>query len=179
MSNQATDIREAIRALSGMDELSYETSICKVLSVDESNFTCKCEPIDGSADFFGVLLNADKKKGFVLIPKVGSFVVISQMSETTSCVVMVSEVSQVYIAGDENGGLVKVQILNAALNNLQTEINTLKTTLSANLTAMGTALSAVDGGVTTAQAGILSALVLPQINISQIENTKVKHGNGG
>jgi hypothetical protein len=43
---------------------------------------------------------------------------------------------------------------------------------------MGTALAAVDGGVTTTQAGILSALVLPQINISQIENNTVKHGNG-
>ena len=178
MSNQATDIREAIRTLSGMDQLSYETLICKVKSVDEANFTCECEPIDGSADFFGVLLNADKKKGFVLVPKVGSFVVISQMSETTSCVVMVSDVSQVYIAGDENGGLVKVQILNAALNNLQTEINTLKATLSSNLTLMGTALAGVDGGVTSAQAVILSSLVLPQINISQIENTKVLHGNG-
>jgi len=125
MSNQATDIREAIRTLSGMDELSYETSICKVLSVDEPNFICKCEPIDGSADFFGVLLNADKKKGFVLIPKVGSFVVISQMSETTSCVVMVSEVSQVYIAGDEHGGLVKVQDLTSKLNALENKVNSL------------------------------------------------------
>jgi hypothetical protein len=173
MSNQATDIREAIRTLSGMDELSYETSICKVLSVDEPNFTCKCEPIDGSADFFGVLLNADKKKGFVLIPKVGSFVVISQMSETTSCVVMVSEVSQVYIAGDENGGLVKIEVLKSALNTLQTEINTLK---ALTLTAITVYSGVLDGG---ASASAFGAATLPQINITQIENTKVKHGNGG
>jgi len=172
MSNQVTDIREAIRALSGMDQLSYETLICKVKSVDEANFTCECEPIDGSADFFGVLLNADKKKGFVLVPKVGSFVVVTQMSETTSCVVMVSDVSQVYIAGDENGGLVKVQILNAALNNLQTEINTLKVAI----TALMAGYAPIDGGVALST---FTALVLPQINISQIENTKVKHGNGG
>ena len=108
----------------------------------------------------------------MLVPKVGSFVVISQMSETTSCVVMVSDVSQVYIAGDENGGLVKVQILNAALNNLQTEINTLK----AAITALMAGYAPIDGGVTL---GVFNALLLPQINISQIENTKVKHGNGG
>jgi len=172
MSNQSTDIRGAIKALSGFNDLSYETTICKVLSVDEINFTCKCEPIDGSADFFGVLLNADKKKGFVLIPKVGSFVVISQMSETTSCVVMVSDVSQVYIAGDENGGLVKVQILNAALNNLQTEINTLKLAI----TALMAGYAPIDGGVAL---GIFNAVLLPQINITNIENSNVKHGNGG
>jgi hypothetical protein len=171
MSNQATDIREAIRALSGMDELSYETSICKVLSVDEPNFTCKCEPIDGSADFFGVLLNADKKKGFVLIPKVGSFVVISQMSETTSCVVMVSEVSQVYIAGDENGGLVKI-------DNLKTQYDTMIAAFKAAIGAGFGALNGLDGGASLTAFNSAAASV-QNLNKTTLENTKVKHGNGG
>lgn len=173
MSNQATDIREAIRALSGMDQLSYETLICKVKSVDEANFTCECEPIDGSADFFGVLLNADKKKGFVLVPKVGSFVVVTQMSETTSCVVMVSEVSQVYIAGDENGGLVKVQDLTSKLNALENKVNSLIIACASQV-------------VTLAPSGVFALApfftsVTPLIPTQQIEieNTKVKHGNGG
>ena len=76
-----------------------------------------------------------------------------------------------YIAGDANGGLVKVQVLNAALNNLQTEINTLKTAI----TSLMAGYAPIDGGVLLAA---FTALVLPQINISQIENTKVKHGNG-
>jgi hypothetical protein len=33
----------------------------------------------------------------------------------------------------------------------------------------------IDGG---AALGVFTSLVLPQINITQIENTKVKHGNG-
>jgi hypothetical protein len=105
-------------------------------------------------------------------------VIITQLSDATAYVSMVSEVDEIYLAGDANGGLVKVEVLKTALNNLQTEINTLKTTLVTNLTAMGVALSAVDGGVTTAQAGVLSGTTLPQIDISQIENNKVKHGNG-
>lgn len=173
MSNQATDIREAIRALSGMDELSYETSICKVLSVDEPNFTCKCEPIDGSADFFGVLLNADKKKGFVLIPKVGSFVVISQMSETTSCVVMVSEVSQVYIAGDEHGGLVKVQDLTSKLNALENKVNSLIIACASQVVTL-----APSGAFALAPFFTSVTPLIPTQQI-EIENTKVKHGNGG
>jgi hypothetical protein len=84
---------------------------------------------------------------------------------------MVSKVDQVYIAGDANGGLVKVQVLNAALNNLQTEINTLK----AAIVALMAGYAPIDGGVTLST---FTALVLPQINISQIENTTVKHGNG-
>jgi len=178
MSVQVTDIRQAIQALSGLNDLQYEGVVCNVSDIDLATFTCTCTPIDGSAEFYEVLLNADADKGFTLIPKDGSVVIIQQTSQANAYLTMVSKVDQVYLAGDANGGLVKVQVLNTALNNLQTEINTLKATLSANLTAMGAALSGVDGGVTTTQAGILSALVLPQINISQIENTTVKHGNG-
>lgn len=171
MSNQATDIREAIRTLSGMDQLSYETLICKVKSVDEANFTCECEPIDGSADFFGVLLNADKKKGFVLVPKVGSFVVVTQMSETTSCVVMVSDVSQVYIAGDENGGLVKI-------DNLKTQYDTMISAFKAAIGAGFSALSGLDGGASLAAFNSAASSV-QNLNKTTLENTKVKHGNGG
>ena len=178
MSKEVTDIRQAIQALSGFGDLQYEGVVCNVSDIDLATFTCTCTPINGDAEFYDVLLNADADKGFTLIPANGSLVIIQQTSQANAYVTMVSKVDQVYLAGDANGGLVKVQVLNAALNNLQTEINTLKATLSANLTAMGVALAAVDGGVTTAQAGVLSALVLPQINISQIENTKVKHGNG-
>jgi formate-dependent nitrite reductase membrane component NrfD len=85
---------------------------------------------------------------------------------------MVSKVDQVYLAGDANGGLVKVQVLNAALNNLQTEINTLKA-------LTGTAITVYSGILDSgASAAAFNAAVLPQINISQIENTTVKHGNG-
>lgn len=178
MSVQVTDIRQAIQSLSGLNDLQYEGVLCNVSDIDLATFTCTCTPTNGDAEFYDVLLNADADKGFTLIPANGSVVIVQQTSQATAYVSMVSKVDQVYIAGDANGGLVKVQVLNAALNNLQTEINTLKATLSSNLTLMGAALSGVDGGVTSTQAGILSALVLPQINISQIENTTVKHGNG-
>ena len=178
MSKEVTDIRQAIQALSGITDLTYEGVACKVSDIDLATFTCTCTPINGDAEFFDVLLNADADKGFTLIPAKNSVVIVQQTSQATAYVSMVSKVDQIYLAGDANGGLVKVQVLNAALNNLQTEINTLKATLSSNLTLMGAALSGVDGGVTSTQAGILSALVLPQINISQIENTKVQHGNG-
>jgi hypothetical protein len=171
MSKEVTDIRQAIQALSGITELTYEGVACKVSDIDLATFTCTCTPINGDAEFFDVLLNADAEKGFTLIPKDGSVVIVQQTSQATAYVSMVSKVDQIYLAGDANGGLVKVQVLNAALNNLQTEINTLKIAI----TALMAGYAPIDGG---AALGVFTSLVLPQINISQIENNTVKHGNG-
>jgi len=172
MSKEVTDIRQAIQALSGFGDLQYEGVVCNVSDIDLATFTCTCTPINGDAEFYDVLLNADAEKGFTLIPANGSLVIIQQTSQANAYVTMVSKVDQVYLAGDANGGLVKVQVLNAALNNLQTEINTLKT-------LTGTAIAVYSGILDSgASAATFNAAVLPQINISQIENTTVKHGNG-
>ena len=172
MSVQVTDIRQAIQALSGLNDLQYEGVVCRVSDIDLATFTCTCTPIDGSAEFYDVLLNADADKGFTLIPTSDSVVIVQQTSQANAYLTMVSKVDQVYIAGDANGGLVKVQVLNAALNNLQTEINTLKTLTG---TAIAVYSGILDSGVS---AATFNAAVLPQINITNIENTKVLHGNG-
>lgn len=171
MSVQVTDIRQAIQALSGVNDLTFEGIPCKVSDIDTTEMTCTCTPINGDAEFFDVLLNADADKGFTLIPANNSVVIVQQTSQATAYVSMVSKVDQIYLAGDANGGLVKVQVLNAALNNLQTEINTLKVAI----TALMAGYAPIDGGVALST---FTALVLPQINISQIENQTVKHGNG-
>lgn len=171
MSVLVTDIRQAIQALSGVNDLTFEGIPCKVSNINTTEMTCTCTPINGDAEFFDVLLNADADKGFTLIPANNSVVIVQQTSQATAYVSMVSKVDQIYLAGDANGGLVKVQVLNAALNNLQTEINTLKVAI----TALMAGYAPIDGGVALST---FTALVLPQINISQIENQTVKHGNG-
>ncbi len=171
MSVLVTDIRQAIQALSGFNDLTFEGIPCTVSDINTTEMTCTCTPINGDAEFFDVLLNADADKGFTLIPANNSVVIVQQTSQATAYVSMVSKVDQIYLAGDANGGLVKVQVLNAALNNLQTEINTLKIAI----TALMAGYAPIDGGVALST---FTALVLPQINISQIENTTVQHGNG-
>jgi hypothetical protein len=69
--------------------------------------TCTSAPINGDADFFNVRINADAKNGFVLVPKNNSIVIVQQTSEATAYVSMVSEVQEIYLAGVDNGGLVK------------------------------------------------------------------------
>jgi hypothetical protein len=80
MGSQSRDIAEAIRSLSGTDDLQYESVLCSVSDIDTSKMLCTCSPINGDADFYEVRLNADYKKGYVLVPKDGSVVVISQIS---------------------------------------------------------------------------------------------------
>lgn len=141
-----------------MDDLQYEGVVCKVSDIDLVSFTCTCTPINGDAEFYDVLLNANADKGFTLIPASNSIVIVQQTSQATAYVSMVSKVDQVYLAGDVNGGLVKVTELTAKLNQLVTQI-------TANFTAI---------------AATYPYAIVPLTPFVQTDyqNLKVKHGNG-
>ena len=159
MSVQVTDIRQAIQSLSGLNDLQYEGVLCKVSDIDLATFTCTCTPTNGDAEFYDVLLNADAEKGFTLIPANGSVVIVQQTSQATAYVSMVSKVDQVYLAGDANGGLVKVIPLVTKLNTIEAQLN-----------AIGV------WGLT-----VTPPLTLPPLTpttITEISNNTVKHGNG-
>jgi hypothetical protein len=170
MSKEVTDIRQAIQALSGITELTYEGVACKVSNIDLATFTCTCTPINGDAEFFDVLLNADADKGFTLIPKDGSVVIVQQTSQATAYVSMVSKVDQIYLAGDANGGLVKI-------DDLKLQYDTMIASFKAAISAGFTALSGLDGGASLSAFNSAAASVI-NLNKTTLENTKVKHGNG-
>ena len=159
MSVQVTDIRQAIQSLSGLNDLQYEGVLCNVSDIDLATFTCTCTPTNGDAEFYDVLLNADAEKGFTLIPANNSVVIVQQTSQATAYVSMVSKVDQVYLAGDVNGGLVKVIPLVTKLNTIEAQLN-----------AIGVwALT------------VTPPLTLPPLTpttITEISNNTVKHGNG-
>jgi hypothetical protein len=158
MGTQVTDIRQAVQALSGFGDLQYEGVVCNVSAIDLVAFTCTCTPINGDAEFFDVLLNADADKGFTLIPKDGSVVIVQQTSQTNAYVSMVSKVDQIYLAGDANGGLVKVIPLVAAYNSVVADLLTIQTALA----GLGATIAITSTPKTTLD----------------LENLKVKHGNG-
>jgi hypothetical protein len=174
MSVQVTDIRQAIQALSGLNDLQYEGVVCNVSDIDLATFTCTCTPIDGSAEFYEVLLNADADKGFTLIPKDGSVVIIQQTSQANAYLTMVSKVDQVYIAGDANGGLVKVNDLVSKLNRIENDINVLKLVFSTWVPV------ASDGGAAlkVAAATWFAQQLIPITTANDLQNNTVKHGNG-
>jgi hypothetical protein len=145
-------------------------SIATVKAVD--GLFIDASPVDGTADLMGIrLLAANDTKKFVCIPAVGSVVYIQLSSPTEGIVVGFSEVEEIYLRGDEFGGLVKVVELVTKLNNLENKVNTLITTFNAHVhpgvtTGPGsTAISA------TPVAGALTLTVR-----ANIENQTVKHG---
>jgi hypothetical protein len=157
MSSENRDILEAVQALAKTDQLSeFESIVCKASDINTTELTCTATPIDGTAEFFDVRLNANSQKGFVLIPKNNSIIIICQTSETSAFVSMVSEVDQIYLNGENNGGLVNV-------NDLTTKINQLVTQISSNFSAI---------------AAIYPYITVPltPFTPTDYQNLKVKHG---
>lgn len=172
MSVTVTDLRQAIQALSGLNDISFEGVLCKVSDIDLATFTCTCTPINGDAEFFDVLLNADADKGFTLIPANNSVVIVQQTSQATAYVSMVSKVDQIYLAGDANGGLVKVQDLVSKLNALENKVNSLIIACSSQVVTLA------PSGVFALAPFFTSVTPLTPTQQTELENTTVKHGNG-
>ena len=160
MTGENTDIREAIRMLSGFNDIEFESILGTVSDINITDLTCTCTPIDGGegSEYLDVLLSVDKKNGFVLIPKDGSLVIISQVNDVDCFISMVSEVDNIYLISDTYGGLVKVIDLTTKLNNLENKMNLVLTFLAGL-------------GATPP----LTTPLTPTVR-ADIENEKIKHG---
>lgn len=86
------NIRDAIRQLaqSGTQTVSL---VCTVDAVDKDARTIDCTPIDESAPLLGVNLQANQESqwGFVLFPKVGSYVVVGFVADGSAGVVLLTD----------------------------------------------------------------------------------------
>ncbi len=146
---------------------------CTVDSVDLTNLTCYCVPINGDADMQEVKLIANNNKGFLIVPAVDSVVIVSLLSGSSYYVSMFSKVDSIQLNGDSYGGIPRVDPLvtkvNALENLLNNVLNVLKTT-SIPLAPSGT----------YPFAPLYAALsnIAPLTQKSDLENTTVKHGNG-
>lgn len=166
-------IRDSIKELAKTDDEVYSV-VCNVDSVDTAENTCKCTPIDGSADLLGVRLMAQNQTGFLIIPKINSVVVVTFINQFTGYIAMFSEVDSISLNGDNYDGLVKVGKLTDALNDLQNKVNTIISTYNTHT------------HVTTCGAGAGTAAVPPSQVIGtltptsqvDLENLTVSHGNG-
>lgn len=148
-------------------------------NVDEVKRICDFTPIGDEADRFDVRLQSAESQtlGLVLIPKEGSFIIISFMNRTQAFVSLTSELEKVLVDtdlfqfnGGDNDGLVKIGDLIAKLNNLENDINNLKSIFSA------WAPVANDGGA--ALKGLLATYsgdtFVPTLQ-TELEDTKVTH----
>lgn len=169
MAGETIEIKKALKELTKSDEEVYSI-VCTVDSVNLTNKTCYCLPIDESrADLLGVRLIADIKTGLLIIPKVNSVVVVTMIDKSSGYVAMFSEVDSIALNGEANGGLVKIDNLILQLN---TQLTALKAAISAGFAAI-----VVDSGTGSA-AYNASVASVQNLNKTPLENTTVKHGEG-
>lgn len=98
----------------------------KVLSVDADKGVCDVE-IDGKANANGALINVSS--GVMILPKVGSDVVVLWLNSVMAVVVMVKEVDRIVIRGGDNGGVVNVNELKSWMKNVESDLITLRNLL--------------------------------------------------
>lgn len=153
--------------------------VCTVVSVDGAK--CNAMPIDGTAEFADVRLNAvtSGSAGVIITPLVNSIVVVNQISSVDSYVSQFSEIEKIEIEiGDFkivlNGnemvfnegtlGLVKVNKMVEWMQKVSTDLTTLQTQLASHPVAgNGVALALVFNPTASSPS------------VSQFEDTKIKH----
>jgi len=147
--------------------------VCKVNDVDAAKKTCVCAPVNGDALIPAVrLIQAQESKGFLILPKKGSFVVVSYLGDGSAYVAMFSDVDEVQLDGDKFGGLIKIQ-------ELKTQLDKMNAQLKAVTDSLGQWIPVANDGGAALQAFFNTAFIgKAAASFNDIENTKVKHGDG-
>ena len=113
------DIREIMEQFvaNQLDRENFYSITGKAVNVDSTKRTCDLQSIEDNADRKDIRLQSvdGETKGFVLIPKEGSFIVASFFDNTTGFVSLTSEIEKIHF---EAGG----EDLKLILNDLIKEI---------------------------------------------------------
>jgi len=174
--------------------------VCTVNTVNSANRTCTCTSVSGNAQvtYLNVQLMAGSNNGFVVIPAVGSTVIIAASKRNNPFVLMYSAISEVSIsiASSQQGGNPTTydfksglqQFNDGSYGGLIAAKNMVGETdmgLQNQLTALNTQLQTLITLITsTAYPGLQAAAVaatfgtpdLPTADFSQIVNPLITHG---
>lgn len=183
------NIAEAIRRMA-QGSTPTTSIVCTVDSVDRSTNTCDCTPLDDSAPLLGVNMQAGQSAtgGIVIVPKVGSHVVVGMVSGGNAGIVLLTEdietlevkignssivasADTITLNGGQLGGLVLVAELIDKLNSVIDAFNQHTHTLLTGTVAVQ--------GSATAQANVAPISVpaitspLQPVQRRDIENTAI------
>lgn len=129
-------IQEAVQKLAGT-HLKDEIHIiaATVIDVDQAERTCSCSPIGGKAvtDLANVQLMPEVDDGWLLIPAIGSTVIIQWSTRNVPHIIMWSALEKAFLVtlngiqlqGGELGGLPVSRDLVTKFNNIETAFNQL------------------------------------------------------
>ena len=89
-------------AKQGMSSEKIYSSICKVISVDESTRTCQLEPINGDAERKGRLqASLSLSEGVYVKPVINSYVQLTYINNITGVITAFSEIESIEIITSE------------------------------------------------------------------------------
>lgn len=145
MSDLSNAIEDHVNRILSKQKLY--SSICKVVSVDDSTRTCEVQPINGDAERTGRLqASLQLTEGLYIKPVVGSFVQLTWINEITGIITQFSEIEEIDITiggssfniidgqvtfnGGSLGGLTVPSLVKDQLNLIESDINDLKTAFS-------------------------------------------------
>lgn len=112
------DLREILQEFAQLafnGEKIY-SNIAKVVSVDQAEKTCSVDVINGPNIEDVRLQQLSDDNGFLVVPSIGSLVIISWTDKTTAFVSMFSQIDSIIYQGGANGGLAITPTLVENLN---------------------------------------------------------------
>jgi hypothetical protein len=174
------EVKEAINKLVDVNKVNINaySVLCEVVSVEVPFVDCK--PLNGSALFNSVKLNAGNDKNYI-VPKVGSNVIVSMLDKNNAYISMFSEIEKIYLNSNEIifnegslGGLIKINELTQKINELVTNYNQLVRFFNTHVHT-GTVLIGTTPLPLTIIPTTTSAPLTPLFNKVDFENTKIKH----
>jgi hypothetical protein len=166
-------IREAIiKIIEDGQNFEVYSKICKVDSIDSDLNTCEASPIDGDAQLLDVKLTATEgnQKGFIVIPEVGSNVIVTFIDKDTSFVSMCTEIESVVFNGGSNGGLINIETLISELGKNNLILEAIKNIVSSPIPEAGNGAPSALG---QALNGAISALEVG--DFENMEDESIKH----
>lgn len=154
--------------------------ICRVDAVNKQRRTVDVSPIDETAPFLDVNLQADQEStnGLLLLPRVGSYVIVALTNfGHSAAVVLTDDIEEVVLDtdlvtlnGGKLGGLVKIEELVNRLNDIEQHVNNLKSVFT------GWTPAPNDGGAALKSA--ISSWATQTIDTTQrsaLEDEKILH----
>lgn len=160
-------IKEAVRKLAGVEELSDNILLATVKSVDEPNFTCEVDPIDGSAELTDVRLKPEGvDPAFFPVPEIGSVVLVGLINESDGLVIMFSAVSNIMVKASGSVELQGNGNSAVAYAPLNTQMQDLVSQIQAELVKIQTGIVGAGGSYTP---GTLSL----DLTSAEVDNVKL------
>ena len=172
MTKHSSAIRKAIQTLSNhMGGNNGGIFMATVNSVDLENRTCTVSAIDDveTTEYPDVLLQADVDNGLLIIPAIGSTVVVTYNTRGYAYISMFSAVDSAQMVAPNGftfndgayGGLIKIAELVDRINRIEQKLNT------------HVHPGVQSGGSST---GAISSPITPLTTRDDLENTKIQHG---